>query len=102
MLVTALAVIGSVAAQNDIDILNFALNLECLEAAFYTCATYGVPLTDAYLGTHISCLPIPMTNMGTMHNCKDTLACSAPSCFAIAGESWAAPGKQGWALFALD
>jgi hypothetical protein len=50
VLVTVLAVIGSAAAQNDIDILNFALNLECLEAAFYTCAAYGVELTDAYLG----------------------------------------------------
>lgn len=50
VLVTVLAVLGSAAAQNDIDILNFALNLECLEAAFYTCAAYGVELTDAYLG----------------------------------------------------
>jgi len=50
VLVTVLAVVGSAAAQNDIDILNFALNLECLEAAFYTCAAYGVNLTTAYLG----------------------------------------------------
>lgn len=48
--VAVLALIGSAAAQNDVDILNFALNLECLEAAFYTCAAYGVNLTDAYLG----------------------------------------------------
>ena len=48
--VTVLALFGSAAAQNDVDILNFALNLECLEAAFYTCAAFGVNLTDAYLG----------------------------------------------------
>ncbi len=59
VLVTVLAVIGSAAAQNDIDILNFALNLECLEAAFYTCAAYGVELTDAYLGEHSIPCPTP-------------------------------------------
>ena len=48
--VAVLALLGSAAAQNDVDILNFALNLECLEAAFYTCAAFGVNLTDAYLG----------------------------------------------------
>ena len=77
MLITALAVIGSVAAQNDIDILNFALNLECLEAAFYTCATYGVPLSDAYLGKPNSSM-IPTTNMGSsLRYIKGTLVCSA-------------------------
>lgn len=50
VLVSVLALFGSAVAQNDIDILNFALNLECLEAAFYTCAAFGVNLTDAYLG----------------------------------------------------
>lgn len=48
--VAVLALLGSAAAQNDADVMNFALNLECLEAAFYTCAAYGVNLTDAYLG----------------------------------------------------
>jgi len=48
--VTVLAVLGSAAGQNDIDILNFVLNVECLEAAFYTCAAYGVELSEAYLG----------------------------------------------------
>jgi len=49
--VTVLAVLGSAAGQNDIDILNFVLNVECLEAAFYTCAAYGVELSEAYLGS---------------------------------------------------
>ena len=51
-LVAALAVLQAANAQNDIDILNFALNLECLEAAFYSCAAYGVNLTTAYLGVY--------------------------------------------------
>ena len=45
-----LGTIGLTAAQNDEDILNFALNLECLEAAFYSCAAYGQTLPPAYLG----------------------------------------------------
>lgn len=48
--VTLLAVLGSAVAQNDVDILNFALNLECLEAAYYSCAAYGADLSAAYLG----------------------------------------------------
>lgn len=48
--VTLLAILGSAAAQNDVDLLNFALNLECLEAAFYSCAAFGADLDAAYLG----------------------------------------------------
>ena len=61
-LVAALAVLGSapaVRAQNDVDILNFALNLECLEAAFYSFAAFGLNLTDAYLGTICSLYQTP-------------------------------------------
>jgi hypothetical protein len=32
------------------DILNFALNLECLEAEFYSWAAYGKSLSDELLG----------------------------------------------------
>lgn len=32
------------------DILNFALNLECLEAEFYSWASYGKPLSNELLG----------------------------------------------------
>ncbi|KAG5191729.1 ferritin-like domain-containing protein [Tribonema minus] len=34
----------------DTDILNFALNLECLEAEFYSYAAFGAPLTDEQRG----------------------------------------------------
>jgi len=34
----------------DVDILTFALNLECLEAEFYSWAAYGKGLTDEQLG----------------------------------------------------
>ena len=37
-------------AVTDVDILNFALNLECLEAEFYSYAAYGVGLSEALLG----------------------------------------------------
>ncbi len=42
------------AAVTDNDILNFALNLEYLEAQFYTLATAGVTIDDASIGGSIS------------------------------------------------
>lgn len=42
---------ASAAAVTDTDILNFALNLEYLEAQFYTIATTGMTLQQAGIGT---------------------------------------------------
>ncbi|KAK9836983.1 hypothetical protein WJX81_004318 [Elliptochloris bilobata] len=40
----------SASAVTDVDILNFALNLECLEAQFYSYAALGVPLNATLTG----------------------------------------------------
>ena len=46
----AAACCAGASAVTDTDILNFALNLECLEAQFYSYAAYGVGLSAALLG----------------------------------------------------
>lgn len=46
----ACALFSPAAAYSDLDILNFALQLECLEASFYTYAAFGVGLTEAQRG----------------------------------------------------
>ena len=49
----------------DADILNFALNLECLEAQFYSCAVFGHPLSDELTGygpAPIGCQQANFTN----------------------------------------
>ena len=43
--------LGQAAAPTDNDILNFALNLEFLEAQFYTLATTGMTLDQAGIST---------------------------------------------------
>src|SRR5690349_2041587 len=43
--------LGQSAAPTDNDILNFALNLEFLEAQFYTLATTGMTLDQAGIST---------------------------------------------------
>src|SRR5262245_60561480 len=54
--VTAAAILGSAenaeAAPTDADILNFALNLEYLEAEFYTKATTGKTIAELGIGTN--------------------------------------------------
>ena len=55
-LVAALAVLSvapQTSAQDDVDYLNFALQLECLEASFYSYAAFGINLSPALLGKYL-------------------------------------------------
>lgn len=55
LVVAVLALGSSVSAQTlvvtDDDVLNFALQAECLAASFWNAAAYGTNLTAAQLGT---------------------------------------------------
>ncbi len=65
------------AATSDADVLNFALNLEFLEAQFYTLATAGVLINDSSIGLSIDSSD-GMTKGGTVVTKAGTNAPIAP------------------------
>ncbi len=70
------------AAPTDIQILNFALNLEYLEAQFYTIATEGVTADKSTKGSPIA-LPTGSGTVTFRAGAKTTFTSAAVSAYAI-------------------
>ena len=57
------AVVVGAKAVTDQDVMNFALNIECVEAAFFNYAAYGQSLSSQLLGGGASCRTTALSSL---------------------------------------